>query len=124
MNRLSIFIATLILNLTFSKGWAEDFHIYVSPLGNDTCQGTVLAPVASYQQALRLAREKRRAGWDEGAIIIDYSDTPERFLLTEPICIRPEDSGTPEAPLVVTGNSSIEGSADSASLDSSLAKFV
>ena len=110
MNRLSIFIATLILNLTFSKGWAEDFHIYVSPLGNDTCQGTVLAPVASYQQALRLAREKRRAGWDEGAIIIDYSDTPERFLLTEPICIRPEDSGTPEAPLVVTGNSSIEGS--------------
>lgn len=110
MNRLSIFIATLILNLTFSKGWAEDFHIYVSPLGNDTCQGTVLAPVASYQQALRLAREKRRTGWNEGAIIIDYPDTPARFLLTEPIRIRPEDSGTPEAPLVITGNSSIEGS--------------
>lgn len=110
MNRLSIFIATLILNLTFSKGWAEDFHIYVSPLGNDTCQGTVLAPVASYQQALRLAREKRRTGWNEGAIIIDHPDTPARFLLTEPIRIRPEDSGTPEAPLVITGNSSIEGS--------------
>lgn len=110
MNRLSIFIATLILNLTFSKGWAEDFHIYVSPLGNDTCQGTVLTPVASYQQALRLAREKRRTGWNEGAIIIDYPDTPARFLLTEPIRIRPEDSGTPEAPLVITGNSSIEGS--------------
>ena len=108
MNRLSIFIATLILNLTFSKGWAEDFHIYVSPLGNDTCQGTVLSPVASYQQALRLAREKRRTGWNEGAIIIDYPDTPEHFHLTEPIRIRPEDSGTPEAPLVITGNSSIE----------------
>ena len=110
MNRLSIFIATLILNLTFSKGWAEDFHIYVSPLGNDTCQGTVLSPVASYQQALRLAREKRRTGWNEGAIIIDYPDTPEHFLLTEPIRIRPEDSGTPETPLIITGNSSIEGS--------------
>ena len=110
MNRLSIFIATFILNLTFSKGWAEDFHIYVSPIGNDTCQGTVLAPVTSYQQALRLAREKRRSGWNEGAITIDYSDTPERFLLTEPIRIHPEDSGTPEAPLIITGNSSIEGS--------------
>ena len=110
MNRLSIFIATLILNLAFSKGWAEDFYIYVSPVGNDTCQGTALSPVASYQQALRLAREKRRTGWNEGAIIIDYPDTPARFLLTEPIRIRPEDSGTPEAPLVITGNSSIEGS--------------
>ena len=76
MNRLSVFIATLILNLTFSKGWAEDFHIYVSPVGNDTCQGTALSPVASYQQALRLAREKRRAGWKEGALIID-SSSPE-----------------------------------------------
>ncbi len=38
MNRLFLSIAILILNLTFSKGWAEDFHIHVSPLGNDTRQ--------------------------------------------------------------------------------------
>ena len=110
MKKLSVAIAALILNLTFTEGWAEDFHIYVSPAGNDTCQGTIQAPVASYQQALRMARDKRRAGWNEGAIIISTLGTPNRFLLTEPIRIRPEDSGTPEAPLVISGNSMIEGS--------------
>ena len=108
MHKLTLFIATIILNLTFYEGWAEDFHIYVSPAGNDTCNGTAISPVASYQQALRLAREKRRTGWNEGAIIINSVIDSECFLLTEPIRIRPEDSGTPEAPLVITGNSSIE----------------
>lgn len=30
MKSLSIFLATFILNLTFTEGWAEDLHIYAS----------------------------------------------------------------------------------------------
>ena len=110
MKRLSITIASIILSLTFSRVWAEDFQIYVSPSGNDTCVGSFVQPVASFQQALRLARQKRQNGWCEGAIVIKYPYSSDYCFLTEPIRIRPEDSGTHEAPLIICGERSGEWS--------------
>lgn len=75
--------------------------IWVSPRGNDTARGSEDAPLASVQMAIRKARNLRRLNdpaIKQGIhIVLDTG----RFFLQEPIVLRPEDSGTGDAPLTI-----------------------
>ena len=92
-----ILISFLLFACTLSR--AAD--IWVSPAGNDTNPGTPDAPMATLSAALRKARELRRIkdpSVDHGIhIILKGGEYP----LSEPIFVRPEDSGTDESPTII-----------------------
>lgn len=101
----------IFLTLVFSQARGEDFRIYVGQSGNDTLPGTDAEhPLATLQAALRKAREYRRLNEDEVdiSICLDYCIA----RLSQPLIIRPEDSGTPEHPLRIhnEGFALIDGS--------------
>ncbi len=79
-------------------------EVYVSPSGNDRNPGTTPeAPKQTLNAALRQAREMRRLGEydpDQALRIILQEGTYPQY---EPLFIRPEDSGTPHAPTLITG---------------------
>ncbi len=69
-------------------------QIYVSVTGSDRNEGTIDRPLATVAMALRKAREMRRLSdpsMNSGIEII-VGDGVYKF--SEPLCIRPEDSGT------------------------------
>ena len=76
-------------------------EIYVSPSGNDRNDGTREQPLLSVHQALRQAREWRRTGDPRTAggirIILDGGT----YTMSEPLLVRPEDSGTAASPTVI-----------------------
>jgi hypothetical protein len=76
-------------------------EIYVSPKGNDNDPGTKIKPLATLQKALRMAREIRRLNQlpEHEFILISMGDGV--YPLTEPIIIRPEDSGKPNPTLIM-----------------------
>lgn len=76
-------------------------EIYVSCSGSDNASGTKEHPLRTLPQALKMAREWRRLNDSrvEGGIDI-YVDSGI-YRLTEPILIRPEDSGTEESPTTI-----------------------
>lgn len=79
------------------------FDIYISPAGNDKNDGTINSPKATLASALRQAREMRRtnvAGIENGIKIILKEGT---YNLYEPLYVRPEDSGTPQSPTIISG---------------------
>lgn len=65
-------------------------EIWVAPGGNDLGAGTRNEPMASVGAALRKAREWRRLGELDGIHIILRGG---EYGLTEPVFVRPEDSG-------------------------------
>jgi len=76
-------------------------EIWVSTSGKDANPGTEMQPKATLKAALRQARELRRlndASIKGGIVIWMQGGTYE---LTEPILLRPEDSGTAESPTTV-----------------------
>lgn len=77
-------------------------NIYVAVNGNDGNDGTREHPLASFKQALLSAREHRRLHHTDfckdGIRIIMSGGT---YRLTEPIFIRPEDSGTNTSPTII-----------------------
>jgi hypothetical protein len=76
-------------------------EIYVSPKGNDSDPGTKAKPLATLQKALRIAREMRRLNQvPEGEFIL-ISMAGGTYQLSEPIIIRPEDSGKPTPTLIM-----------------------
>ena len=89
-------------------GWTQ---IYVSPSGSDNNEGTIAKPLGTVAMALRKAREMRRLNDP-----VLYPETPFRgslksgieiivgdgvYKLSEPLFIRPEDSGTEESPTII-----------------------
>ena len=76
--------------------------IYVSLKGNDVNSGTKEKPVATLNAAIRIARELRRL--NDASIKGGIRITIEAgsYPLYEPIRVRPEDSGTPESPTLIT----------------------
>lgn len=82
-----------------SVSWAGD--IWVSPRGNDNNIGTREAPLRTVAQALKEAREWRRLHKAEAkdGIYIHLADGV--YTQTEPLFVRPEDSGTAASPTVV-----------------------
>ena len=83
--------------------------IYVSLNGNDSNDGTIARPLQTLHQALRQAREWRRLHRPEVAGGITIHLEMGTYLLSRPIFIRPEDSGTEESPTVIEGDAVLRG---------------
>ncbi|WP_447642944.1 MULTISPECIES: L-rhamnose mutarotase [Chitinophagaceae] len=97
----SLLFAAIFLWMPFIV--AAQVSIWVAPSGNDNGNGSREMPFASLRMALRKARDYRRM--DDSAIkngihIMLDSGT---YFLDEPIVVHSEDSGTPDAPLVIEG---------------------
>ena len=99
MKKTSISAALLLSALTLSAA-----DVYVSPSGLDSNDGTASSPKATLTSALRQAREMRRtkAPGVESGITIHMA--PGTYNVYEPVFIRPEDSGTPTSPTVITSS--------------------
>ena len=75
---------------------------YVSSLtGDDRGAGTKEAPLRSVSEAIRMAREWRRLGRPEAAGGIRIVLASGVYRQTEPLFVRPEDSGTEASPTTV-----------------------
>lgn len=99
--RKKIMAVGLVLT-AFSLSAAD---VYVSPNGNDANDGSKNSPKATLTSALRQAREMRRQaveGVESGITIHMASGVYDVY---EPVFIRPEDSGTPSSPTVITSES-------------------
>jgi hypothetical protein len=80
---------------------AQAADIWVAPNGSDTNPGTKEQPLATVHMALRKAREMRRLhdpAVEQGIHIIIQNGL---YRLSEPLFVRPEDSGTPTSPTVI-----------------------
>jgi hypothetical protein len=96
-------LAKLLLIFAFvvpSFAWSQ---IYVATNGSDNNDGTNAHPFASVAMAVRKAREMRRlndASIKHGIEIIVANGI---YRFSEPLFIRPEDSGTEESPTIIRG---------------------
>ncbi len=101
MKSLPVFI--LLFLLCFARQ-GNATEIVVSPGGNDTNTGTKEQPLATLAAAVRKARELRRLqdpSIVKGITIRLMSGT---YTVYEPVYIYPEDAGTAESPLHITGD--------------------
>ena len=83
MSRIWLFLLFGCLRLSAAEIW-------VAPGGNDDNAGSKEAPMATVGAALRKAREWKRLGESESIHIILKGG---EYGLTEPVFVRPEDSG-------------------------------
>lgn len=96
-NRKAIItLAVIALGLTARAG-----DIWLSPRGNDHNDGTRTSPKATLTSALRQAREWRRTSDERARGGITINLEGGTYSLYEPVFLRPEDSGTPDAPTVI-----------------------
>jgi GH141 insertion domain len=102
MNICRIFIVALLLIVALT-GSVFAAEIWVSPKGSDKNTGTQQQPLATVAMALRKARELRRL--NDGSIKGEIRIVVEKGLyqLSEPLFIRPEDSGTADSPTIIEG---------------------
>ena len=77
-------------------------HIYVSPLGNDSSDGSEKAPFRTLERALKEAREWRRLHRPEVEGGINIWLAQGEYVQSSPLFIRPEDSGTAQSPTWVS----------------------
>jgi hypothetical protein len=87
-----------LLTIAFTCSAAD---IWVAPTGNDANPGTVTEPMATVGAALRKARELRRLNDPSMQNGIHIILKGGEYPLSEPIFIRPEDSGTDASPTVI-----------------------
>jgi hypothetical protein len=79
---------------------AGEFHVAVT--GRDDFPGTRAQPFATLQRAQAAVRELRQsAGWPKAGVTVRVG--AGTHVLTEPLVLTPEDSGTAERPLVFAG---------------------
>ena len=76
-------------------------NIYVSPNGADQNVGSKEKPLASLNMAMRKAREWRRLNPSTLVGGIHIILQGGKYLLSEPIFIRPEDAGTKDCPTFI-----------------------
>ncbi|SEO87750.1 right-handed parallel beta-helix repeat-containing protein [Mucilaginibacter sp. OK283] len=102
MNICRIFIVALLLIVAIT-GSVFAAEIWVSPKGSDKNTGTQQQPLATVAMALRKARELRRL--NDGSIKGGIRIVVEKGLyqLSEPLFIRPEDSGAADSPTIIEG---------------------
>lgn len=82
-----------------AQGWGAE--IFVAPGGSDSNPGTREKPLATVAVAVRKAREMRRLNdpaIGDGIRIIVEGGT---YRFTEPLFVRPEDSGTESSPTII-----------------------
>jgi len=107
MTRHLLTIALLILTGTcfaapnLPSGGEPAADIWVSPSGNDANPGTETAPMATVSAALRKARELRRLNDPSVQTGVHIILKGGEYPLSEPIFVRPEDSGTDTGPTVI-----------------------
>jgi hypothetical protein len=82
-------------------GLTQAADIYVSPNGSDTNPGTSQRPLATINMALRKARELRRLNDPSVAQGVHIILQDGVYALSEPVFVRPEDSGTPTSPTII-----------------------
>jgi hypothetical protein len=87
------------LMLIALNGYAID--IYISPSGSDSHPGTKEQPLATLHAALRKARELRRLNDPSITGGIHIIVAGGKYLLYEPVFIRPEDAGTRASPTLI-----------------------
>jgi hypothetical protein len=92
-------ILAVALLLICMDGFAAD--IWVSPSGSDANPGTPDVPMATISMALRKARELRRLNDPSIQNGIHIILKGGEYLLSEPIFLRPEDSGTEASPTTI-----------------------
>jgi hypothetical protein len=97
--RLTGALLALFLVLSGAAGAAE---FWVAPDGDDTNPGTKEQPLASPTRALRLGRELRRLNDPAAADGVKVILRGGYYGLTEPLLVRPEDSGTPDSPTTLS----------------------
>ncbi|WP_431210776.1 hypothetical protein ACQ86N_33165 [Puia sp. P3] len=90
--------------------WVSAADIWVSPSGNDGGDGSRESPMATIGAALRRAREMRRLKMTDRVTIWVRGG---EYVLTEPLFVRPEDSGVTIAAadegVVVSGGVAVNG---------------
>ena len=93
---LSLLLCRLLLLLTYLTGplWSAEIHVSLS--GSDDAPGTAGQPVATLEAA-RLRVRALRLRSPEPTTVILRAGT---YTLTEPFHLTPEDSGTPDSPIV------------------------
>ena len=89
----SILIPLMLLTST-TVGWAAEFH--VSPSGDDTHAGTAARPFATLERARQAVRDRRKQGNEPVTVFLGGGVYERR----QPLAFGPEDSGTPQAPVV------------------------
>ena len=100
-----IFVSICCLFISFNSIFAGDIYVDATN-GNDKANGTFNEPVKSLAQAFRIAREWRRLKLPEANNGITIHLRKGIHYLSEPLFIRPEDSGTPNSPTIVDGDGS------------------
>lgn len=97
----TLFIILAALSALGLPAYAGD--IYVAPGGNDSARGTREEPLGSPAAAIKMAREWRRLHRPEasGGIFIHLEGGTYR--ISQPLFLRPEDSGTKDSPTVICG---------------------
>jgi len=94
-----IFISTLVFPAD-----TQGQKFYVSPAGNDSFEGTINKPLATLAAAVTKAGEYRKQNNPEYPV--EIIALPGEYFLMQPLILRPEDSGTLSAPLIIRGDSS------------------
>lgn len=103
MNTRRILALIILLNVILT-GSVFAAEIWVSPKGSDQNAGTQQQPLASLVMALRKARELRRLNDASIKGGIHIKIETGTYRLTEPVFIRPEDSGTADSPTIIEGD--------------------
>ena len=98
MNLLRLAACGLALSL---PGLGNAAEFWVAADGHNDAAGTAAAPFATPARALRAARELRRLDPPARVTPVYILLRGGEHTLTEPVFIRPEDSGSPGAPTVL-----------------------
>ncbi len=94
--KLQLLTALLIISIQVNA-----LDLWVSPSGSDENPGTKEQPMATVAMALRKVRELRRLSDPSVGDGVHIILTDGTYTLTEPIIIRPEDSGTAMSPTFI-----------------------
>jgi parallel beta-helix repeat protein len=92
------FLLAILLIFSEKNAKAASLIIYVSVTGKDCNSGTKEMPVGSLGGALDKLRNLRNANGINGPVEVIIGEG--EYLVTEPLLLKPEDSGTTDAPVV------------------------
>lgn len=98
MKNKRLHLSILLFVFSFCAQAAE---IFVSTAGNDRNAGTRSQPLATVAMALRKARDLRRLNDPSIKDGIRIIVSGGKYQFTEPLFIRPEDSGTASSPTII-----------------------
>lgn len=93
-------LSVILLSASVSLSAAD---IWVSPKGDDAGDGSKSQPKATLTAALRQARELRRLNDPSVKDGVTIHLEKGVHSVYEPLFVRPEDSGTPDAPTIIQG---------------------